>query len=181
VTAPSGALVAEKTVATERLREAEDLRLEVPADGETGRYELLVLLKGAGPRDPGNSFVRVRTSLQRVVYDVTDGFRFLDGPGRVHLHVPEGTAQFTLHFGQHAGGGVVLRDPDGERVTGLTCALPRMGQYLPTEPMVVDVPAGKHGWWYLSYDSRDWPPLGVTIEGIPPRIALRDVERFVVQ
>jgi len=36
------------------------------------------------------------------------------------------------------------------------------------------VPAGKQGWWFLSYDSRDWPPLGVVIEGIPPRIALRD-------
>lgn len=178
---PSGLTVGETTVTAERLREAEDLRLEVPADGETGQYELIVLLKGATSRDVGNSFVRVRTSLERVVYDVAGGFRFIEGPGRIWLHVPAGTEQFTLHFAQHAGGGIVLRDPDGERVTGLSCSLPRQGQYLPTEPMVVDVPAGRSGWWYLSYDSRDWPPLAVSLEGLPPRIALRDVERFVVE
>ena len=181
LTAPSGKVVAETTVASELLREDDRLRLQVPADGETGQHELLILLKAATGRDAGNSLVRVRTSLQKVVYDVGGGFGFLDGPGRIWMHVPEGAEQFTLSFSQHAGGGVVLRDPDGERVTGLTCALPQAGQYLPVEPMVVGVPAGKHGWWYLGYDSRDWPPLGVQISGIPPHIALRDVERFIVQ
>ncbi len=52
---------------------------------------------------------------------------------------------------------------------------------VPVEPMVVDVGPGQAGWWHLSHGDRDWPPLRLTIAGIPPFVALRNVERFVVR
>jgi hypothetical protein len=188
VWSPSGQVVAEKHLvgngrrAVPPLRSDENLRLEVPADGETGRYELRLLLKVPTGADLGNSFVRVRTSLEKVMYDASGEILALYGPGRLWFYVPEGTKQFTLAFQYFVGGGGVLRDPDGVRVVGLATHTSKAGSYAPVDPVVVDVPPEKAGrWWSLSYGIRSWPPLRLRFSGIPPYVAVRRAEAFVVK
>jgi hypothetical protein len=179
--APSGKMVAEKRVVSSSLRADDRLRLEVPADGETGRYELRLLLKAPTAADLGNSFVRVRTSLEKAMYDASDQVLALYGPGRLWFYVPPETKRFSVVIPQFTGGGVALRDPDGVRVAGFSTSTARPGSWAKTDPVAVDVEPAKAGrWWHLSVGVRSWPPLPVRLVGIPPYVAVRQSERFVM-
>jgi hypothetical protein len=181
VIAPSGKIATEKRVVSNLLRGDERLRLDVPADGETGRYEVRVLLNAPTGADLGNSFVRIRSSLGRVMYEALDEILALYGPGSLWFYVPEGTKRFTVAVPHFVGGGVVLRDPDDVRVAGLATKTARPGSWAAIDPLVVDVQPGKAGrWWHLSYGVRSWPPLPVRLLGIPAYVAVSETERFVV-
>lgn len=181
VLAPSGKVVAEKSLKSEALRSEEGLRLEVPADGETGRYELRLLLKTQSGASLGNSFVHVRTTLGKVMYDASGEIRALYGPGKLWFYVPAGTRQFTLAVQYFCGGGFVLRDADNTRVAGVATHTAKAGSFAPVDAIVVDVKPGKDGrWWHLSYGLRSWPPVPLRFTGIPPYVAVREAERFVV-
>ena len=179
---PSARVVAEKGVVSEALRSEGTLRLDVPKDGEAGQYELQLLFNPDSSASRGNSFLRVRTSLGKVMYDATGEIQALYGQGRLWFHVPEGTRQFALHFRIYTGGGVVLRGPDGERIAGIAWNTAEPGRFPEVDPFRVDVPPGKAGrWWSLSFGWQSWPPLYVRFEGIPGHVAVRKDERFVVK